>query len=150
MSFMVSVTTQPIDVASIYAAVQSVHAGGIDIFIGTVRDRSHGRRVKALEYSAYVPMAEKLMAQIEDEMRKQWPLHAVVLTHRIGTLALGEVAVVTAVAAAHRKEAFEACRYAIDRIKADVPIWKKEHFEEGTEWVVGQHDVDQGKVGGDR
>ncbi len=139
---MVSITTQPIDVNAIYNAVRSVHSGGIDIFVGTVRDRSHGRRVKALDYSAYVPMAEKLMMEIEDAMRKQWPLHNVVLVHRIGTLALGDVAVVTAVAAAHRKEAFEACRYAIDRIKADVPIWKKEHFEEGTEWVVGQHDVD--------
>ncbi len=139
---MVSVTTQPIDVESIYTSVRSVHSGGIDLFIGTVRDRSHGRRVKALEYSAYVPMAEKLMAQIEEEMQQRWPLHRVVLVHRIGLLALGDVAVVTAVAAAHRKEAFEACRYAIDRIKADVPIWKREHFEEGTEWIVGQHDVD--------
>lgn len=139
---MVSLTRQPIDVNSIYNSVRSVRSGGIDIFIGTVRDRSHGRRVKALEYSAYVPMAEKLMAQIEEEMQKQWPLHKIVLVHRIGFLGLGDVAVVTAVAAAHRKEAFDACRYAIDRIKADVPIWKKEHFEEGTEWVVGQHDVD--------
>lgn len=139
---MVSVTAQPIDVASIYQAVRSVHAGGIALFVGTVRNRSHGRRVNALEYSAYIPMAEKLMAAIEEEMRSQWPLHQVVLVHRVGMLALGEVAVVTAVAAAHRKEAFDACRFAIDRIKADVPIWKKEHFEDGQEWVVGQHDAD--------
>jgi molybdopterin synthase catalytic subunit len=139
---MVSIIQQPIEIPPIFAAVQTLHSGGIDIFIGTVRNRSHGRHVKALEYSAYVPMGEKLMAEIEADMRTQWPLHNVVLVHRIGMLDLGEIAVVTAVSAAHRKEAFEACRYAIDRIKADVPIWKKEHFEEGQEWVVGQHDVD--------
>lgn len=139
---MVAITSEPIDVAAVYEAVRSIHSGGIDIFAGTVRDRSHGRRVKALEYSAYIPMAEKLMAKIEEDMKSRWALHAVVLVHRVGLLQLGEVAVVTAVASAHRREAFEACRYAIDRIKADVPIWKKEHFEEGQEWVVGQHDVD--------
>ncbi|MER3523402.1 MAG: molybdenum cofactor biosynthesis protein MoaE [Ignavibacteria bacterium] len=139
---MVSITTDPIDVASIYQAVQSVHAGGIVLFAGTVRNRSQGRRVNALEYSAYIPMAEKLMAAIEEQMRAQWPLHHVVLVHRVGMLALGEVAIVTAVAAAHRKEAFEACRFGIDRIKAEVPIWKKEHFEDGQEWVVGRDDAD--------
>lgn len=139
---MVSITQQPIDVCAVYNSLRSTHAGGIDIFVGTVRNRSQGRRVRALEYAAYVPMAERLMAQIEREMMTRWPLHSVVLIHRIGFLELGEVAVVTAVASAHRNEAFEACRYAIDRIKADVPIWKKEHYEEGQEWVTGQHDVD--------
>ncbi len=139
---MVSITPHPIDVPPILASVQTPHSGGIDCFIGTVRNHSHGRRVKALEYSAYVEMGEKLMAEIEEEMRKKWFLHNVILVHRIGMLQVGDVAVVTAVSASHRAEAFEACRYAIDRIKAVVPIWKKEYFEEGQVWVVGQHDVD--------
>ncbi len=139
---MVSITPHPIDVPPILASVQTPHSGGIDCFIGTVRNHSHGRRVKALEYSAYVEMGEKLMTEIEEEMRKKWFLHNVLLVHRIGMLQVGDVAVVTAVSASHRAETFEACRYAIDRIKAVVPIWKKEFFEEGQVWVVGQHDVD--------
>jgi len=139
---MVTITSDPIDVAGILSSVVTPHSGGIDCFVGTVRNRSHGRRVNAIEYSAYVPMAEKMMAEIETELRAKWILHNVVLVHRIGTLQVGEASVVTAVAAAHRAEAFEACRYAIDRIKAIVPIWKKEVFEDGQEWVAGQHDVD--------
>jgi molybdopterin synthase catalytic subunit len=87
-------------------------------------------------------MAEKLMAEIEKEIRGKWIVEGVALVHRIGMLKIGDVAVVTAVSAAHRNEAFEACRHAIDRVKAIVPIWKKEHFEEGLVWVVGQHEVD--------
>lgn len=127
---MVSITFNPIDVPSILASVQTPHSGGIDVFIGTVRNRANGKRVKALEYSAYVPMAEKTMAQIEEEIRATWALHNIVLVHRVGTLYVGEVAVVTAVSAAHRAETFEACRYAIDRIKEIVPIWKKEIYDE--------------------
>ena len=141
---MVSITSRPIDVPSILDAVQTPHSGGVNCFIGTVRNHAEGKSVKALEYTAYVPMGEKLMAEIEEEMRKKWHLHAIVLVHRIGLLQVGDVAVVTAVSASHRAEAFDACRYAIDRIKEVVPIWKKEFFEEGTAWVVGQHDVDYG------
>lgn len=139
---MISITEYPIDIPSAIRGVQSPQAGGIDLFAGTVRNQSRGRRVRAIEYSAYTPMAEKMMAEIETELRRKWALHKVVLVHRIGTLHVGEVSVVTAVSAAHRAEAFEACRYAIDRIKEIVPIWKKEIFEEGQAWVVGQHDVD--------
>ena len=87
-------------------------------------------------------MAEKMMKGIEEEMKKKWFLHNIALVHRIGLIIVGEVAVVTAVSSAHRAEGFEACRYAIDRIKEVVPIWKKEFYEEGNAWVVGQHDVD--------
>lgn len=139
---MVSVTSNPIDVSAILAAIQSPQAGGIDCFIGTVRNHAHGKRVKGLEYTAYVPMAERMMAEIERELRNTWTLHHVTLVHRIGSLHVGDVAVITAVSASHRAEAFEACRYAIDRIKEIVPIWKKEIYEEGQAWVVGQHDVD--------
>ncbi len=139
---MTSITQHPIDVPSILESVRTPHSGGTDIFIGTVRNHSHGRRVESLEYTAYIPMAEKMMAEIEEEMRKKWMLHIIVLVHRVGVLHVGDVAVVTAVSASHRNEAFEACRFAIDRIKEIVPIWKKEFYEEGTAWVVGQHDVD--------
>jgi molybdopterin synthase catalytic subunit len=87
-------------------------------------------------------MAEKLMDSIEAEIRSKWIVDEVALVHRIGLLRVGEIAVVTAVSAPHRKEAFEACRYAIDRVKSIVPIWKREEFEDGLAWVVGQHDVD--------
>jgi len=139
---MVSITEHIIDVPRILNGVASPRSGAIDCFIGTVRDHSHGRRVSGLEYSAYVEMGEKVMAEVEIEMREKWVLNNVILAHRIGLLHVGDVAVVTAVSAAHRNEAFEACRYAIDRIKTIVPIWKKEFFEEGHAWVVGQHDLD--------
>jgi molybdopterin synthase catalytic subunit len=145
---MVSITPTPIDVPPILASVHTLHSGAMDCFIGTVRNHSHGRRVKALEYSAYVEMGEKLMSEIENEMRKKWFLHEVALVHRIGLLHVGQVAVVTAVSASHRAEAFEACRFAIDRIKEVVPIWKKEFYEEGQSWVVGQHDLDYVGSGG--
>jgi molybdopterin synthase catalytic subunit len=132
----------PINVDEIIKNISTTRSGGIDVFIGTVRNHSHGKRVRQLEYSAYVPMAEKLMAEIEHEIKRKWIVHEVALVHRIGLLQVGEIAVVTAVSAPHRKEAFEACRYAIDRVKSVVPIWKKEYFEKGLAWVVGQHDVD--------
>ena len=87
-------------------------------------------------------MAEKQMALIEQEVRTKWVLEEVAIVHRVGVLNIGDVAVVVAVSASHRKEAFEACRYTIDRVKAVAPIWKKEHFEEGLSWVVGQHEID--------
>jgi molybdopterin synthase catalytic subunit len=144
---MVSITQHPIEVPPILASVHTRHSGAIDCFIGTVRNHSQGKRVKAMEYTSYIEMGEKLMRQIEEEMQRKWTLHNVVLIHRVGMLQVGDVAVVTAVSSSHRAEAFEACRYAIDRIKADVPIWKKEFFEEGHAWVVGQHDVDYAREG---
>lgn len=139
---MVAVSPIPIDIDKVIRIISTPRSGGIDVFIGTVRNHSQGKRVRQLEYTAYVPMAEKLMAEIEKDIRVKWIIEGVALIHRIGMLKIGDVAVVTAVSAPHRNEAFEACRYAIDRIKAVVPIWKKEHFEEGLAWVVGQHEVD--------
>jgi molybdopterin synthase catalytic subunit len=127
---VVSISTVLLDPASVLVAVSTPQSGGVDMFVGTVRDHSGGRRVKGIEYTAYVPMAEKLMAEIERDVRRQWSIENIILMHRIGVLSVGEVAVVTAVAAAHRKEAFEACRYAIDRIKSIVPIWKRELYED--------------------
>ena len=113
------------------------NTGGIDLFIGKVRNHTDGKRVLKLEYASYVPMAEKVMAQIESEIRGRWKVHNVLLVHRIGSLNIEEVAVVTAVSAAHRSEAFEACRYAIDKVKSIVPIWKREFFEDGARWSAG-------------
>jgi molybdopterin synthase catalytic subunit len=134
---MVSISTLPIDVGSILKEVSTPESGGIDVFVGTVRNHSRGKHVIRLEYSAYVPMAEKLMAEIEEDIHRRWPVHHVALIHRIGSLEIGDIAVVTAVSSAHRHVAFEACRYAIERVKAVVPVWKKEFAEDGEVWVEG-------------
>src|SRR5512135_2299393 len=134
---MAYITARPIDVASVLADIATAESGGIDLFIGAVRNTSDGNKVRRLEYTAYVPMAEKLMGEIEREIRARWPVHRVILIHRIGMLEIGEIAVVTAVSAAHRDAAFRACRYAIDTVKATVPIWKKEFLDEGEVWAEG-------------
>ena len=139
---MSAIVLTPIAVEQIIEQISTPRSGGIDVFIGTVRNQSQGKQVRQLEYSAYIPMAEKLMTEIEHEIKGMWNVHDVALVHRIGMLQVGDIAVVTAVSASHRNEAFEACRYAIDRVKSVVPIWKKEYFEEGLAWVVGHHDVD--------
>jgi len=128
---MVSITGQPIDVATILREIATAATGGIDLFIGTVRDTNEGKPVGSIEYTAYVPMAEELLRGIEAEIRERWPVENVVLVHRTGLLRVGEISVVTAVGAPHRAASFEACRYAIERLKADVPIWKKEFAPEG-------------------
>ncbi|MEW6512121.1 MAG: molybdenum cofactor biosynthesis protein MoaE [Bacteroidota bacterium] len=135
---MIALCDTPIDPGAVLGEIASPASGGIDIFIGTVRDASDGATVTRLEYTAYEPMAEDIMRSIEEEIRSRWEVHNVILIHRIGVLSVGDVAVVTAVAAAHRTEAFEACRFAIERIKADVPIWKKEFGPGGVEgrWMA--------------
>lgn len=123
---------------SLDVVVQAVHAesqGGLVTFTGAVRDHSHGKAVTKLEYEAYGPMAEKKLAQIGAEAAEKWPGTRVAVVHRVGTLAPGELAVVIAVSAPHRKEAFRACEYVIDRLKEDVPIWKKEYASDGQVWV---------------
>lgn len=138
---MTRIVETPIDVPAILAAVGSPRAGAIDMFVGTVRDHSGGKSVQRLEYSAYLPMATKIMEDIETDIRSRWNVESVAMVHRIGMLLVGEVAVVTAVSSSHRREAFEACRYAIDRVKLLVPIWKKEFSDAGTAWVDGEHMV---------
>ncbi|HNG90883.1 MAG TPA: molybdenum cofactor biosynthesis protein MoaE [Saprospiraceae bacterium] len=110
-------------------------SGGIDVFIGTVREATQGRQVLRLEFEAYERMALREMRHIGEQAAERWPLHALALHHRTGVLHVGEVAVVIAVSAAHRAAAFEACRFAIDTLKQSVPIWKKEVFEDGEVWV---------------
>jgi MoaE-MoaD fusion protein len=127
-------------------------AGAIATFIGTVRDHGRGRAVTHLEYEAYAPAAELTMAQIGDEIRDRWGTDHVAIIHRTGSLAVGEASVVISVASPHRDAAFEACRYAIERIKEIVPIWKKEHYADGAAWLGSERDyqVEIGRIPGER
>ena len=128
-------TRQPIDVARLTAAVAGPDRGGIATFVGLVRNQQDGRTVLRLEYSAYEPMAEAEAARIVGEAEARWPTR-VALLHRLGDLAIGEVAVGVAAASAHRAQAFEACRYVIEETKRRVPIWKKEFYADGeVAWV---------------
>jgi len=130
------VGTEPLSPDAIAAAVDDPGAGGIVIFSGVVRNETNGRPVKFLEYEAHAPMAEAKLREIGATVRARWPgVKRVAMLHRIGRLEIGEASVLIAVAAAHRGDAFEACRYAIDTLKRTVPVWKKEHFEDGEVWV---------------
>ena len=130
------IVEQPLSPDAVAASVGDPAAGGIVIFSGVVRNEKDGRPVKYLEYEAHAPMAEAKMREIGAAVRRRWPtVTAVTMLHRIGRLEIGESSVVIAVSAAHRSEAFEACHYAIDALKQSVPVWKKEHFEDGEVWV---------------
>jgi molybdopterin synthase catalytic subunit len=132
------ITTEPISIEEVVNKVIRPEAGAISTFIGTVREITNGKRTLFLQYEAYVSMAEKKLAQIGEEIVEKWPDAKVAITHRIGKLDISDIAVVIAVSTPHRKDAFEASRYAIERIKQIVPIWKKEHWENGEEWVGNQ------------
>ncbi|MBA2874904.1 molybdenum cofactor biosynthesis protein MoaE [Thermaerobacillus caldiproteolyticus] len=132
------ITEKPISIEKVIQKVIRPEAGAITTFIGTVRELTNGKRTLFLQYEAYVTMAEKMLAQIGKEIREKWPEAKVAITHRIGKLDIGDIAVVIAVSTPHRNDAYEANRYAIERIKQIVPIWKKEHWEDGTEWVGNQ------------
>ncbi len=132
------VVNQPIGVDEIIKKVSRRDAGAITTFIGTVREFTKGKKTLSLEYQAYVPMAVKMLSQIGDEIQEKWPDALTAITHRIGKLDITEVAVVIAVSSPHRKTAYEANEYAIERIKQIVPIWKKEFWEDGTKWIGDQ------------
>ncbi len=130
------VVAEPLSPDAIAAAVDHSGAGGVVIFSGVVRNETGGRPVKFLEYEAHAPMAEAKLREIGGAIRSRWPsVKRVAMLHRVGRLEIGESSVLIAVSAAHRQEAFEACRYAIDTLKRTVPVWKKEHFEDGEVWV---------------
>ena len=136
---MYRVTDEPIDASALLAAVGDDGAGGTVLFVGTTRDENDGRRVERLEYEAYREMATAEMAAIGAEIARRWPVKAVAMVHRVGVVAIGEASVAVAVSAPHRAEAFEACRYGIDTLKARVPIWKKEHYAGGAVWIGACH-----------
>jgi MoaE-MoaD fusion protein len=130
------VVDAPLSPDAIAASVDEAGAGGIVIFSGVVRNQTDGRPVKFLEYEAHRAMAEAKIREIGQAIRARWSgVRRVAILHRIGRLEIGESSVLIAVSAAHRGDAFEACRYAIDTLKRTVPVWKKEHFEDGEVWV---------------
>jgi molybdopterin synthase catalytic subunit len=132
---MIKITEKPIDVQKVIDTATSLGAGAVNVFIGTVRNSAHGKNVLWLEYEAYETMAVAEIKKIIDDASHQWPLLGWAVSHRVGTLKPGEVSVVVAISSPHRKESFEACQYIIDTIKEKAPIWKKEVFEDGEEWI---------------
>jgi molybdopterin synthase catalytic subunit len=132
------IAKEPINTQSVIDKVIQREAGAITTFIGTVRELTHGKKTLYLVYEAYEPMAVKKLAQIGTEIEERWPGSKVAITHRVGKLDITDIAVVIAVSTPHRADAYEANRYAIERIKEIVPIWKKEHWEDGQEWIGNQ------------
>jgi molybdopterin synthase catalytic subunit/molybdopterin converting factor small subunit len=128
-------TADPIDVGAVIAEVADEQAGAVATFLGTTRVRSRGRTVLYLEYEAYEGMAEKVMAEIADALRERYELCRIAITHRLGRVDVGETSVAIAVSAPHREHALAACKEAIDTLKADVPLWKKEVYDSGEEWI---------------
>ncbi|MCM3567135.1 molybdenum cofactor biosynthesis protein MoaE [Neobacillus mesonae] len=132
------ISKEPINVQAVIDKVVQREAGAITTFIGTVRELTHGRKTLFLIYEAYEAMAVKKLEQIGAEIEQRWKGSRAAITHRVGRLDITDVAVVIAVSTPHRADAYEANRYAIERIKEIVPIWKKEHWEDGEEWVGNQ------------
>jgi molybdopterin synthase catalytic subunit len=132
---MIKITEKSIDVQKVIDTACSLGAGAVNVFVGTVRNTAHAKNVLWLEYEAHESMAVAEIRKIIDEASHRWPLLGWGVSHRIGTLKPGEVSVVVAVSTPHRKDSFEACQYIIDNLKEKAPIWKKEVFEDGEEWV---------------
>ena len=138
------ITSEPLDPEAVTAQVLAPANGGVVTFLGTTRNDTEGRRVLYLEYEAYPEMAEKEIKKILRELEERWGVTDAAIAHRVGHLEIGDVSMVVAVAAPHRKEAFSACWHAVDRIKETVPIWKKEFFSDGSVWVgcgAEEHEV---------
>ena len=128
-------SAEPLDVAAVVAEVADERAGGTAVFIGTTRVQSRGRTVLHLDYEAYEGMAEQVMADLAADLERTYDLCAVAIAHRVGRVGIGESSVVIAVSAPHRGDALAACKDCIDRLKETVPLWKKEVYEGGEEWI---------------
>jgi molybdopterin synthase catalytic subunit len=139
---MVSITTSPIDIAATVACVTTARADGVDVSVHTVRNHSHGKRVREVEFATDLSQAREILSAIERTLRTKWPLENVALIQRVGAVAVGQAVFVAAVSSAMGRDAFEACRYAIESMRSTIPVQMKERFEEGLAWYVGQHDVD--------
>jgi molybdopterin synthase catalytic subunit len=133
-----NIIDEPIELQELVDKVTSREAGAVTTFIGTVREWTKGKRTVYLEYQAYKPMAINMFKAIGDEIQSKWPKTKVAITHRVGRLDISDIAVIIAVSSPHRKAAYEANEYAIERIKKIVPIWKKEHWEDGETWIGDQ------------
>jgi molybdopterin converting factor subunit 1 len=129
------VTENPLSLDDLARAVGQNTSGAVATFLGIVREFARGRQVSYLEYDAYPEMATATMRQIGEEIRQQWPVDRIAMVHRIGRLAIGEASVAIAVSSPHRREALQACAYAIERVKEIVPIWKREVWADGAEWI---------------
>ena len=129
------ISEQPLDLGAVVAEVADERAGGIASFVGTTRIESRGRTVAHLEYEAYPEMAEDVMAQIADDLKRRYDLCEVAIHHRVGRVDIGETSVAIAISAPHRQDALAACKEAIDTLKETVPVWKKEVYEGGEEWI---------------
>ena len=134
---MARITPDPLDARDPVSRVERPGAGAILTFAGVVRDSHLGRRVLGIEYHAYEEMALREMARIEQAAREKWPGIGIDVAHRVGSLRVGEASVVIAVSSPHRADGFAALRFAIDTLKQTVPIWKKEIYEDGYEWIEG-------------
>ena len=135
---MVRVTADPLSVDEALDAVADPGAGGTCVFMGTVRDHSEAGEVTGLRYEAWEELAVTRLQELADELAEKWPVKKVAILHRTGDLSVGEASVVIACSAPHRADAFEACRHGIERLKEDVPIWKKEELTSGeAHWVMG-------------
>ena len=137
---MFKIVDGPIDDIPLEKEVRTDADGAVIVFRGVARRYSRGRDVVHLEYEAYPEMAEKVMAQIGEEIKSRWPVSGVAIVHRTGVLEIGQASVVIAVSAPHRHEAFEAAGYAIARLKEVVPIWKKEVWSDGSQWIGWEHE----------
>lgn len=138
---LVAVSPQAIDLTSVTGFVLAPDCGAVVTFLGTVRDSSPGRAgVTKLEYEAYAEQVESEIGRIVAEARARWPVRKVAAVHRVGDLGIGEISVAVAVSSPHRSGAFAAARYLIDELKARAPIWKKEHWVGGAEWVREDHE----------
>jgi molybdopterin synthase catalytic subunit len=134
---MFEITSDVLDPAPLVAAVRRDESGAVALFYGVVRNENMGRAVQYLEYDAYPEMAIKKMREVADEVRAKFPVTGIGVLHRIGRLEIGETSLLVAVSSGHRGEAFDACHYAVDRIKQIVPVWKKEVWTDGEEWIEG-------------
>jgi molybdopterin synthase catalytic subunit len=139
------ITKRRIDLARLDRAVRDPKAGAVVTFVGTTRSENAGRMVRRLEYEAFTSMATKEMRSLAAQAKKRWPLRKVAMVHRLGVVPVGEASVAIAVSSGHRDEAFEACRWLIDRLKEIVPIWKKEHYRGGEVWIGAQQGGPSGR-----
>jgi len=135
---MIRLTDQSIAIDDLMSAVADPRAGAVVLFVGTTRDHNEGRHVERLEYEAYAGMAEREIEKIAAEARSRWPIAHLAVVHRTGVVPIGQASVAIAASSAHRADAFAAARFAIDRLKEVVPIWKKEFFEGGAVWIGDQ------------
>jgi molybdopterin synthase catalytic subunit len=134
---LIQLTDEKLDAAPLVEAVSTPASGAVTLFYGVVRDHNEGRQVLFLEYDAYLELAERQLRTVAEEIRSGYAIDGIAVAHRFGRLEIGETSLLVAVSSAHRANAFAACEAAVDRIKQTVPIWKKEHWADGSVWLDG-------------